>query len=207
MNTEELMDLIERARAEEGPVRPPTDLLRRAQSATARRRRLRGGLVGLGLAALVAAGSIGVYLVDRPDRPARPDPSSYADQDGPKSPAGAPAIWMVDPTQALDSSSTAFVALVTPLDCMGADLPVVNEPSIEYTSSRITVTVTVAPPSESGSILCIGRQPVPLRVELSEPLGGRELFDGACSPGRPTAREAPCEFVDPVRWSASSRGE
>ncbi|MEJ5868015.1 hypothetical protein WDV85_09720 [Pseudokineococcus sp. 5B2Z-1] len=89
------------------------------------------------------------------------------------------ATWDVAPGQALESGSASFTALVARLGCNSGVTGEVNPPHIEETDDVVTITFTVSPgPPEAAD--CPSHDAVPYEVELSSPLEGRLLVDGAC---------------------------
>ena len=92
----------------------------------------------------------------------------------------AVATWQPAPGQALEDDTASFTALVTRLDCNSGVTGKVNDPRIEESDATITITFTVRP-SKAGAGDCQGNDAVPHEVQLSSPLGGRTLVDGACA--------------------------
>ena len=82
--------------------------------------------------------------------------------------------------------------------CSGGETGPVLEPVVHMDDERIKVTFAVEslPP---GGYECPGNDAVPHVVVLDEPVGDRELVDGACLSGE-AATTAPCVDEDPVRW-------
>lgn len=111
-------------------------------------------------------------------------------------PAGDTAVWDVDADDPPTSASASFTALVTRLGCSGGETGEVREPVVSIDADGIVVTFTVAPLSGGD---CPGNDPVPQVVELDEPIGDRELVDGACL----SAEAESTSFCSggSVRWS------
>lgn len=89
--------------------------------------------------------------------------------------------------------------LVSRIACADGVTGRVQEPVVTYQTDRIVIQVDVEPlrPSEAS---CPGSEQVPVRVDLSEPVGEREIVDGTCLERR--------DLVDcqrPARWSPSGR--
>lgn len=93
--------------------------------------------------------------------------------DGP----GATAVWT--PAQPPKPSDTSFTAHVTRLGCSSGVTGHVRKPTVKATDDQITVTFTVDPLPEA-FYSCIGNPSSTYLVELGEPIGDRELVDGAC---------------------------
>lgn len=93
--------------------------------------------------------------------------------DGP----GATAVWT--PAQPPKPSDTSFTAKVTRLGCSSGVTGHVRKPTVTTTDDQITVTFTVDPLPEA-TYNCIGNPSSTYLVELGEPIGDRELVDGAC---------------------------
>jgi hypothetical protein len=117
---------------------------------------------------------------------------------------GSPAVWVIQNPQSVSAAASEFTAEVSGLECSGGETGTVREPTIRETASQIVVTFTVAKPnSSSGAATCQGNPLVPTVVRLKEPIGQRELVDGACDPGGAAATTAWCmaDFANPVRWA------
>ncbi len=92
----------------------------------------------------------------------------------------AVAVWDVGESSSLDADTNTFTALVTRLECNSGVTGDVNDPDIERTDDRVVITFTVRP-KEAAAADCQGNDQVPYEVEIPEPLGNRELVDGACT--------------------------
>ena len=90
---------------------------------------------------------------------------------------------------ALDDATTSFTALVTRLGCNSGKTGEVNEPRVDEGEDEVTITFSVSP--VEGDADCQGNDAVPYEVQLSEPLGGRTLLDGACTSAE-AGDTAPC---------------
>ena len=96
-----------------------------------------------------------------------------------------PAAWTLDlsagpPTH----EDSEFGALVSELACHGfeSEADRIATPEVVYTDSDITVTFIVRAASGDAVSGCPGTAPVPVRVELVEPIGRRRLLDGSIYP-------------------------
>lgn len=111
---------------------------------------------------------------------------------------GDPAVWNIDSNDRPTPASVSFTALVTRLGCNGGETGEVLAPSIAKEEARIVVTFTVdALPA--GAHTCPGNKHVPLMVDIGEPIGQRELVDGACLSGE-AVRTSFCSD-GAARWS------
>ena len=90
------------------------------------------------------------------------------------------AVWDLGGNSTLNADTTTFTALVTRLDCSSGVTGDVNDPDIELADDHVVITFTVSP-SEAAVADCQGNDQVPYDVEIPEPLGSRELVDGACT--------------------------
>ena len=111
--------------------------------------------------------------------------------------AGA-ATWQIPKGSQLSTSTSSFTASVQRLACNGGVTGTVREPRVDYSDSRVILTFEVDG-AASGAGDCQGNRAVRYEVVLSEPLGGRELVDGACLAGGEARTTAYC-LPDGVRW-------
>jgi hypothetical protein len=111
---------------------------------------------------------------------------------------GDTAVWRVDDADPPDEAATSFTALVTRLGCSNGETGRVLEPAVDVDGERIKVTFAVEP-LPPGSYDCPGNDEVPYVVELAEPVGSREIVDGACLAGE-AATTSFCTEQDPTRW-------
>ncbi len=109
-------------------------------------------------------------------------------------PDGDVATWEL--RSPVDESSRSLDVLVTRLGCASGVTGDVLAPRVEYEDDRIVVIIDVERFTE-GAADCQDNDAVPDVVELDEPVGDREVVDGACLDGEATGT-APCS--DPVRW-------
>jgi plastocyanin len=107
------------------------------------------------------------------------------------------AVWSIRSAQDVTSASRVFTAYVTRLSCNGGVTGRVLEPTIEKVDTRVVVTFTVE--ALPGPHACPGNDQVPIVVDLGEPLGNRQLVDGACRSGGQAATTAFCADGS-VRW-------
>lgn len=96
-----------------------------------------------------------------------------------------PATWTIAAGQEIDASSSTFLADVTETACASgrSSEDRVRQPLISYEPDRIVVIFTVEPlPGDAQE--CPGNPATRVRVELSEQIGDRNLFDGGALPWR-----------------------
>ena len=93
---------------------------------------------------------------------------------------GAIALWDLAPGERIDADSTTVTALVTRLGCNSGVTGDVNTPAVAVTAGEIVITFTVSP-LQTGVASCPGNDQVEYLIELPEPLGDRQLIDGACT--------------------------
>lgn len=109
---------------------------------------------------------------------------------------GDPATWELRDPGAVSAESRSLDIGVQRLGCSSGVTGEVLEPRVSYKRDRIVIQVDVAP--FRGAANCPGNDSVPVTVVLSEPVGERDLVDGACLSGDAVST-APC--WEPVRWS------
>lgn len=111
---------------------------------------------------------------------------------------GDTALWEIDTRNPPTSQSTSFAAFVTRLDCANGKTGDVYDPVVSTNRSRVVVKFSVAP--LSGNLhQCQSNNKVGHIVDLDEPIGGRELVDGACLSGEAVPPSLCSEGG--VRWS------
>jgi hypothetical protein len=115
---------------------------------------------------------------------------------GPERERGDVATWVLTDPASVDGDTQALEIEVTRLGCASGVTGEVLEPSVEYDDDRIVITVDVAPFGDQAAD-CQGNDAVPVTVTLDEPIGARELVDGACLEGEAVST-AFCE--EPARW-------
>lgn len=105
--------------------------------------------------------------------------------------AGA-ATWVLAPGREVEPESTTFEAAVTERACTGGSSSEgrIREPLIIYEPDRVVVIFTVDP-LPGGAYTCPGNPPTLVTVELSEPLGDRQLLDGGEFPWRDATKREP----------------
>jgi heat shock protein HslJ len=108
---------------------------------------------------------------------------------------GDTAVWDVDAAIPPAPSSTYFTVMVTRLGCNGGETGKVLEPDVSADGEQVVVTFSVEPMSGGD---CPSNNSVRYVVELGEPLGDRDLVDGACLAGEAAATSFCSEGA--VRW-------
>lgn len=108
---------------------------------------------------------------------------------------GDPATWELRDPGTVTAESQSLDVGVQRLGCSSGVTGEVLEPQVSYQSDRIVVQVDVVP--FRGAANCPGNDSVPVTVVLDEPVGDRDLVDGACLSGDAVST-ALCE--QPVRW-------
>jgi hypothetical protein len=101
-------------------------------------------------------------------------------------PAGSSAaVWWPDPDATQSTDDLVLHVLATDLDCASAR-PTgdrLEPPTVEMTADEVVVTLTAEP--VTGGQECPSHPPTPYEVRLEEPIGERQLLDGAYWPPRP----------------------
>jgi hypothetical protein len=94
------------------------------------------------------------------------------------------ATWWLAPGQRINEASTSFLADVTEDACASGQSSKdrLRPPLITYEADRVVVVFTVEP--LSGAQECPSNPSTEVRVELSQPLGERQLLDGGTLPWR-----------------------
>ena len=110
---------------------------------------------------------------------------------------GDPAIWeLVDPGT-VSTTSTSLSIGVTRLGCSSGVTGQPLKPRVTYEDQRVVIVAEVEPHIDGGR--CPGNPSVPVVLKLPEPVGDRDLVDGACLGDGPAVRTSSC--TDPIRWA------
>lgn len=112
---------------------------------------------------------------------------------------GATAVWSTDADDPPTPTSQSFTAMVSRLGCSGGKTGKVLPPSVSVEKTRIVVTFAVEPLPD-GFYHCPGNDSVPHVVELDEPIGDRDLVDGACL-SREAETTSFCSEGGATRWT------
>ncbi|MFT4468572.1 hypothetical protein ACMX2H_01555 [Arthrobacter sulfonylureivorans] len=111
---------------------------------------------------------------------------------------GSTAVWELLDAAEVTPDSTALRLGVTRLECASGETGTVLEPDVQFERGRIVIRTDVEPLT-GDAYNCQGNDAVPADVELSEPVGNRDLVDAACLGGE-AVETVFCED-GPVRWS------
>ncbi len=86
-------------------------------------------------------------------------------------------VWL-DPVQPVNPTSATLHLLVSQEGCSGgaSGIEQMQPPEVMETDTAVRVALGVIPPE--GSQTCPGNELAPITIELSSPLGDRELLDG-----------------------------
>ena len=112
------------------------------------------------------------------------------------------ATWI--PLGLISSESTSIEIGVTRTACANGATGALQDPIVAYTADRITITARVEPNGLTEAN-CQGNDVVRSVVDLTEPVGQREIFDGVCL-DRAYADYAWCRDDGGVRWAPSADG-
>ncbi|HEX5591875.1 MAG TPA: hypothetical protein VFX35_00860 [Solirubrobacterales bacterium] len=107
--------------------------------------------------------------------------------------------WFLAPGQPPLGPETRTIRIITGAHCSGKEKPpvIVGKARFDRVGTKLAMTIWLRHRGGGGNELCAyGLPPFPpIKVELPEPLGDRELFDGGEYPPRPaTVYEEPTEI-------------
>lgn len=106
------------------------------------------------------------------------------------------AIWEASNPQAVNTEADTVEIGVSRLACANGETGEIVDIDIDPGDDQVVIEATVEP--RVGEASCPANEIVPADIELDEPIGDRELVDGACE----HERAAATTFCDtPVRWS------
>ena len=108
------------------------------------------------------------------------------------------AIWEISSPETLDADVERVEIEVSRLGCSNGETGDITEVDVVAGEGQIAIRASVEPLYGS-AYNCLGNNAVPTTVDLGEPLGDRELIDGACEHERAAATRI-CETS--VRWAA-----
>ncbi len=148
-----------------------------------------------GAVAVVCAGAA-VLLASCTSAPA-PGPGDAPRSPAPVSPTAEPATWALADAAAVTPDAAMIEVLATRLECASGVTGDLEEPVVTYSPDEIVIRIDAADNGD-GAADCQGNDAVPVTVVLSEPVGDRDLIDGAC---RDTAAVGTAFCESPVRWS------
>ena len=121
-----------------------------------------------------------------------------ASDEGPGGVAEATATWVVADDDRPTPATQSFTVMVERLGCSGGETGEVLQPTVVITEDQVEVTLYVEP-LPPGNYTCPGNKAVSYVVELDEPIGERQLVDGACLAGEAVATSKCSDGA--VRWS------
>ncbi|WP_165909227.1 MULTISPECIES: hypothetical protein [unclassified Rathayibacter] len=114
---------------------------------------------------------------------------------------GETATWALADPSAVSAQSDRIDLLVSRLECASGVTGETLPPVVSYSAEEVAVRVDVKA-NGNAAANCQGNDLVPVSVELREPLGERNLVDGACMEGDAT-KTVFCEDGG-VRFSGQS---
>ena len=110
----------------------------------------------------------------------------------------AVGLWELSSVDEVGVQTTTLQLGVVRLECSGGETGAVLEPDVTYQKDQILIRTDVEP-LRGDAYDCRGNDTVPLTVQLSEPVGQRELVDASCLEGE-AVNTTFCEDRG-VRWS------
>lgn len=110
---------------------------------------------------------------------------------------GEPAVWEVSDPDEVTAASQTFEIGVTRVECASGVTGEVLPLEVEEEDEQVVITATVAQ-NGGGGADCQDNDAVVVPVQLEEPIGDRELVDGACERFPDVATTTFC--TDEVRW-------
>jgi hypothetical protein len=116
----------------------------------------------------------------------------------PAASGGSIGVWELLDAAEVDPDSTTLRLGVTRLECSSGETGTVLEPDVQFERGRIVIRTDVEPLT-GDTYNCLGNNTVPVVVELTEPVGNRDLVDAACLGG--DAVDTVFCADGPVRWS------
>lgn len=113
-------------------------------------------------------------------------------------PVSDPGLWELRQAGGLTPESTTLHLNVSRLGCSNGVTGQVLAPDLQYMEDLILIRTDVAA-LDGGAHDCPGNDQVPVTVELTEPIGRRDLVDAACLDAA-AAEMVLCEDGG-IRWS------
>lgn len=152
-----------------------------------------GAVAGTAIITTLNRGSHTTVAVSPTTSPSDSTPSPVAGT------SGDIANWELRDPDAVTAESVVLALAVTRLGCASGVTGEVLEPRITYEAQRILIQVDVAPleRTEGQAYTCLSNNAVPVTIELTQPIGERELIDQACLEGN-ASTTAPC--MTATRW-------
>ena len=93
--------------------------------------------------------------------------------------SGDSAQWELTNSAEVNAQSTTLTVGVSRLGCAGGETGKVLAPTIKYDATQILIRTDVEALT-GDAYSCPSNDVVPLTIELSEPVGKRELVDASC---------------------------
>ena len=109
------------------------------------------------------------------------------------------AVWNASPEAAPSTTAQSFIAQVTRLGCNDGITGNVNAPNVQLSQTRIVITFSVER-ATAGAHTCPGNAQVRYTVNIGEPIGNRQLIDGACVSEGKAKTTSFCSDAG-VRWN------
>jgi hypothetical protein len=126
------------------------------------------------------------------------DEARVPSDEGPGGAAGTTATWVLADDDRPTTNAQSFTAMVERLGCSGGETGEVLQPTVVANEDQVEVTLYVEP-LPPGYYTCPGNRAVSYVVELNEPIGERQLVDGACLAGEAVSTTKCSDGA--VRWS------
>ena len=111
---------------------------------------------------------------------------------------GEPGVWELYDAESITPATSVLNLGVTRLDCSSGVTGNVLVPKVSYEPTRILIETDVEA-LHLDAAACPGNPPVRIRLELSEPIGERQLVDASCLNGD-ADHSSFC--ARPVRWES-----
>lgn len=134
----------------------------------------RTGAVALALATLLSGCTVSTAIDPIPSETPSPEPA-------PPQVEGDTATWELLDASDVSVDTTILEVGAVRLECASGVTGELLDPVIVYESDQVVITIDAAS-NGTGGATCQGNDVVPVTVKLSEPLGERNLVDGACVP-------------------------
>lgn len=112
------------------------------------------------------------------------------------------ATWELSSPTAVGADDDSLKIGVSRWGCANGDTGEISDVEIDHGEDQITLRASVEPMYGS-AYDCRGNNVVEIDVDLGEPIGDRELVDGACEHPRTEAARS-CDNA--VRWPAGTGG-
>lgn len=111
---------------------------------------------------------------------------------------GDPGVWELYDAESVTPATSVLNIGVTRLDCNSGVTGNALEPKVSYEQARILIETDVEPQRPQAAT-CQSNNYVRVRLELSEPIGDRQLVDASCLNGD---ADHTSFCFEPVRWKS-----